>query len=103
MNPFGALQRYAIVVLVLIIAAGAFGGWMRHQGKKEGEAYGNAKIAALQAQYAQAAAKADASARAKEQAAAVAMTQIQQTHYQQGVTDANAKSDAVIACQRDGA
>lgn len=122
MNPIGAVQRWAITTLVLLIVVGSFGGWMRHQGKKEGEQAGitscskkiakldargadacSLAIGAMQTKYAEAQAKAESDARSKEQAAALAMVQIQQTYYQQGVTDANAKSDAVIAGLRVGA
>lgn len=103
MNPIGAVQRWAIVTMALVIVGGAFGGWMRDRGYKAGETAGNAKVAALTARYAQATANAEAAARAKEEATAAAMVQIQQTYYQQGVTDANAKSNAIVAGLRVGA
>lgn len=59
-------------------------------------------IGAMQTKYAQAQAKAEAAARAKEHSSAAAMARIQQTYYQQGITDANVKFEAVIAGLRDG-
>lgn len=101
MNPIGALQRYAIIALVLIIAGGAFGGWERHQGIKQGEATGNARVAALQAEYAQATAKAEAAARAKEQASADQMAAVDAQHAQE-LQHAKQDADAVIADLRAG-
>lgn len=96
------LYMYGGVLAALVLAFGVFGWRMHHAGYAAGESAGNAKVAVLTAQYAQATAKAEAGARAKERVAAVAMTQIQNTYYQQGVTDANAKADAVIAGLRAG-
>lgn len=62
----------------------------------------SSELATLKTSYADALAAAKAKVAAQQKADAIAMEQIQKTYYQQGVTDANAKSDAVIAGLRAG-
>lgn len=96
MNPLGAMQRYAILALVLIVAGGLYGGWQRHQGVKQGEAAGNARVASLEAQYAQAHAAAQVAARAaqaKADAEAMAQARAQAAAGQQAAQAASTAAD----------
>lgn len=98
MTWLGSRLAWGIAALGLLVMAGGFG---YVKGHAAGKAAGDARVAALTAQYAQAQAKAEAEARAKEQTSAAAMAAIDARHAQE-LKDAQAKSDAVIADLRDG-
>lgn len=120
MNPIGALQRYAIGALALIIVGGLAFGYLHHRFHAAGVADGIAScsrriatmnekgadacalaIAALNGKFAKAEAKAQADARAREQAHAAEMMAIT-TRQAQELQDAKANGDRVAADLRAG-
>lgn len=96
----------AVVAAVFALTAIALGtsiGWIEGDrfGYTRGIDHGNAQVATLQAQVAQANIKAIAAARSAENAQADAMA-VAATNYERGKADANADANAVIAGLRGG-
>ena len=89
---------WAVAALGLLVMVGGFG---YVKGHAAGKAAGDARVAALIAQYADASAKAASAGQARQQAAQEQIAAIDARHAQE-LKDAQAKSDAVIADLRDG-
>jgi hypothetical protein len=95
------LYIYGGVLAALVLVFGVFGWRMHHAGYVAGETAGNARVAALTAQYATATAMAEADARAKEQAGVDAMAAINAQHAQE-LDRAKQDADRVAAGLRAG-
>lgn len=93
----------ASVFALVALALGTSIGWIEGErfGYTRGIDHGNAQVASLQAQIAQANTKALAAARSAENAQADAIAAAA-THYERGKADANADANAVIAGLRAG-